>query len=103
MKRKMMPRKGMNYAQQLQERKSAEHSRATWEGFNLATMMMVVAINNTKHHGKKWFKQVEDEMNRIWADEFRKDMELASYGLTKRCIQILGDDFENYYITDGKV
>ena len=46
--------------------------------------------------GKKRFKTIEDERNRIWAEEFRKDMEVAAVGLTKRCIQILGDDFEHY-------
>ena len=101
MKRRPMPRqKGRNFADRLNEAKSAKQSAHTWEGFNLATMMMVVAINNKFGFGKKRFKIIEDEMNRIWAEEFRKDMETASAGLTKRCIQILGDDFERYYITD---
>ena len=96
MKYKITRPKQQTYAQQLQERKSREASKATWNGFNLATMMMVVAINNVFGFGKKRFKVIEDEMNRIWAEEFRKDMESASVGLTKRCIQILGDDFERY-------
>lgn len=96
MRRKITRPKQQTYAQQLQERKSREMSKATFDGFNLGTMMMVVSINNVFGFGKKRFKQIEDEMNRIWADEFQKDVEVASVGLTKRCIQILGDDFEHY-------
>ena len=96
MKKRRMPQKGKNYAQRLQEQKSMKESHDTMNGFQLGTMMMVVAINNKFGFGKKRFKAIEDEMNRIWAEEFRKDMEVAAVGLTKRCIQILGDDFEHY-------
>jgi hypothetical protein len=98
MKKRRIPQKGKTYAQRLQEQKEMRQSRDTWEGFNLATMLMVVAINNIFGFGKKRFKTLEDEMNRIWAEEFRKDMEVAAVGLTKRCIQILGDDFEHYVL-----
>lgn len=101
MKRRPMHRpKGRKFVDQLNDMKSAKQSVHTWEGFNLATMMMVVAINNKFGFGKKRFKIIEEEMNRIWSEEFRKDMESASVGLTKRCVQILGDDFEHYYITE---
>lgn len=78
------------YAVKLQQKKQEELADATAQGFMLGTQIAVVALNNVFGFGYDRLKKLEAEMNRIWIEEFCRDMETASYGLSKRIEQIGG-------------
>lgn len=74
-------------------KRQAEIDNAVNDGFLLGTCLCVVALNEKFGFGAKRIETLENEVQRIWDEEFQNgDMEIAAEGLKTRIEQIRGED-----------